>query len=206
MDAKVIGMCDYYSRHAQIYYEQTKSTDMSSLYEHFISRIKLGSRILDLGAGSGRDALWFWQHGYDAEALEPSIPLCNLWKSRFGGRIINQKIENFQPTQPYDAIWACASLLHLTQSELMEFVHRLPAFLKPGGILYASGKNQIETGYQADGRYFLEFTEELVKEIVVAVPGIELLELWYTSDARGRRETRWLNFILRYAGPNEFSR
>ena len=61
-----------------------------------------------------------------------------------------------QPEGRYDGIWACASLLHLREKELLHFFGHLNLYLKEDGIIYVSGKNGISTGKAADGRYFLE--------------------------------------------------
>lgn len=193
-------MSDYYDQNADFYFNQTKDTDMSSIYQRFLPEVKKNGRILDLGAGSGRDAFQFQKKGWEVDALEASDALCMRMKKNFSGRVIHDRIEEYHPIKPYDAIWACASLLHLTKPEFLRFMRRLPELLKPGGILYASGKNGIETGYQPDGRYFLEFTKQLIEEAIRVNPQMRLLDLWYTSDLTGRKEVRWLNVMLRYAG------
>ncbi|WP_243637409.1 methyltransferase domain-containing protein [Parashewanella curva] len=42
--------------------------------------------------------------------------------------------------QSYDAIWACASLLHVPQVELNKTFHHLAQFLNVGGVFYCSFK------------------------------------------------------------------
>lgn len=45
----------------------------------------------------------------------------------------------------------------------------------------------ISTSKSADGRYFLEFTEQLVEKILAANAKLKMEELWYTEDMSGRK-------------------
>lgn len=191
-------MPDYYEVNAKEYFAQTFQTNMTEAYGHFLPKLACGSRILDLGSGSGRDAVYFSRHGYEVTALEPSHSLCEEIHRHFYGEIVCSSIENYQPARRFDAVWACASLLHLTKEELLRFFTELDKYLKPGGLLYASGKNGIQTGRCGDGRYFLEFSEALLQEILEAAAYLEIDEIWYSKDVSGRSEFRWMNFVLKY--------
>ena len=61
------------------------------------------------------------------------------------------------------------------------FFEKMDLYLKDNGIIYFSGKNGIPTGKAADGRYFFEFTEQLVEKILAANERMQLEELWYTK-------------------------
>ena len=65
------------------------------------------------------------------------------------------------------------------------------------GIVYVSGKNGPPTGKAQDGRYFLEFTEQLVEKILMVNEQLKSEQLWYTEDVNGRKGFRWLNVIFR---------
>ena len=47
-------------------------------------------------------------------------------------------------------------------------------YLNDNGIVYLSGKNGIFAREAEDGRYFLEFTEELVEKILAVSERMEL--------------------------------
>ena len=70
-------------------------------------------------------------------------------------------------------------------------------YLNDNGIVYVSGKSGISTGEVEDGRFFLEFTEQLVEKILTVNKQLQLEQLWYTEDVSGRRGFRWLNVVLR---------
>ena len=190
-------MCRYYETNAKRYARETFYADMSEQYQKFLPLLREQARILDVGSGSGRDACYFQKHGYQVTALEPSKNLCREIRKVFLGKIVCSDIQSYQPDQPFDGIWACASLLHLQEKEIMRFFEKMDLYLKDNGIIYFSGKNGIPTGRAADGRYFLEFTDQLVEKILAANERMRLEELWYTEDVNGREGFRWMNVIMR---------
>lgn len=190
-------MCKYYETNAKRYARETFSADMSEQYQSFLPLLRGQAKILDVGSGSGRDSCYFQKHGYQVTALEPSKNLCREIRKVFSGEIVCSDIQNYQPDQPFDGIWACASLLHLQEKEILHFFEKMNLYLKNNGILYFSGKNGIPTGRAADGRYFLEFTEQLVEKILAVNERMQLEELWYTEDVNGREGFRWMNVIMR---------
>lgn len=102
--------------------------------------------------------------------------------------------------QPFDGIWACASLLHVPRAHLSTILRRLASFLKPTGVLYASfkyGEQEREKG----GRYFNDLNEQLLAEHLEHVPSLSALEVWMTADRRtDRSEERWLNCLMVHGG------
>ena len=190
-------MCKYYETNAKRYARETFSADMSEQYQRFLPLLGKQARILDVGSGSGRDVCYFQKHGYQVTALEPSKNLCREIRKVFSGEIVCSDLQNYQPDQPFDGIWACASLLHLQEKEILHFFEKIDLYLKDNGIIYFSGKNGISTGKAADRRYFLEFTEQLIEKILVVNERMQLEELWYTEDVSGREGFRWMNVIMK---------
>lgn len=190
-------MCNYYESNAEHYAAETFSADMSEQYQRFLPLLKKGAKILDVGSGSGRDACYFQKHGYQVTALEPSKNLCREIRKVFSGEIICSDIQNYQPKERYDGIWACASLIHLQEEEILRFFEKIDLYLNDNGVVYVSGKNGIPTGEGEDGRFFLEFTEQLVEKILTVNEQLKPEQLWYTEDVSGRQGFRWMNLIYR---------
>lgn len=190
-------MCEYYEINAKQYAKGTFSADMSEQYKRFLPLLREQARILDVGSGSGRDACYFQKKGYQVTALEPSKNLCREIRKVFSGEIVCSDIQSYQLDQRFDGIWACASLLHLQEKEVLSFFEKINLYLNDNGIVYLSGKNGITTGETEDGRFFLEFTEKLMGKILMASGRMKLDQLWYTEDVRGRKDFRWMNIILR---------
>ena len=190
-------MSNYYESNAEHYAAETFSADMSEQYQRFLTLLKDGVKLLDVGSGSGRDACYFQKQGYQVTALEPSKNLGREIRKVFSGELVCSDIQNYRPTERYDGIWACASLIHLQEEEVLQFFEKIDQYLNDNGIIYISGKNGLSTGKVEDGRFFLEFTEQMVEKILTVNKQLQLEQLWYTEDVRGRLGFRWLNVVLR---------
>lgn len=190
-------MCEYYEINAKRYAAETFSADMSEQYQRFLPLLREQAKILDVGSGSGRDACYFQKQGYQVTALEPSKNLCKEIVEVFSGEVVCSDIQNYQPDKRFDGIWACASLLHLQEKEVLSFFEKIDLYLNDEGIVYISGKNGIPTEKAVDGRYFLEFTEELTEKILAVNERVRMEQLWYTGDVNGREGFRWMNVIFR---------
>ena len=151
-----------------------------------------------MGSGSGRDACYFQKQGYQVTALEPSKNLGREIRKVFSGEIVCSDIQSYQPMERYDGIWACASLIHLQEEEVLCFFKKIDRYLNDNGIVYASGKKwNFHRRSGRRRRFFLEFTEQLVEKILTVNKQLKLEQLWYTEDVSGRRGFRWLNVVLR---------
>ncbi len=67
--------------------------------------------------------------------------------------------EELDEVNKYDGIWACSSILHLSQDALADVLKKMRRALKDDGIVYTSFKYGDFTG-ERHGRYFINFTEE----------------------------------------------
>ena len=188
---------NYYENNALEFYERTINSDMSENCNRFIKYIPSASIILDCGCGSGRDQLYFKNMGFQIEGLEPSKKLAELARETSGCVIHESTIQDFKPLKKYDAIWACASLLHLQKDEVLYFFKNIDSWLKKEGYIYVSGKSGIKTGLAEDGRFFLEFNENLLSEILINNRSLKLIDKWYSNDVTGRADFKWMNFILK---------
>lgn len=187
----------YYDNCAQQYFESTVNTDMSVNCDRFLQYVKPGGVIIDIGAGSGRDILYFMNKGYRVEGIDAAPEMCRIASEYTGVPVICCKIQEWVPDKKYGGIWANASLLHLSLKEIEEFILRVDNLLEDQGVIYISLKSGIETGTDVTGRYFTNFTEEKVQQIVSKNTAMEVVDSWKTGDELQREEFVWLNLILR---------
>ena len=61
---------DYYNRNAAQYFSDTVNVNMSECCDRFLKYVIPGGRIIDIGAGSGRDIKYFKDYGWDPVALD----------------------------------------------------------------------------------------------------------------------------------------
>lgn len=186
----------FYNDNAEDFFYNTVNADMSATYNIFEDNLlEKNGEILDLGCGSGRDAKHFLDSGFSVTALDLS-PILAEKASKFIGQdviVADMKDLNFQ--NKFIGIWACASLLHLSEDEILETLKKCHKALKKDGVLYASFKYG-ENNYEKDGRSFTCFTRDKFLDL------IKNLDFYYratfeTHDVRpGRENEKWLNVIL----------
>ena len=76
----------------------------------------------------------------------------------------------------YDAIWACASLLHIPSAKLPIILSKMKAALRDNGIIYMSFKYGEFEG-ERNGRFFLDMTSERLRSICNKNTGFQIEEL-----------------------------
>ena len=187
---------DYYNKHAEEFTASTFEVDMESLYQPFLAELSQGTRILDVGCGSGRDTLAFKNKGYQVDAIDYSEELVKRAAQLIGIPVKLQSFYEIDANQVYDGVWACASLLHCERDRLIEVVGKLINALKQNGVLYMSFKygNQDR---EKDGRSFIDLNEQQAQDLLSELNGVQLLEQWITIDKRQDRTEEWLNILFR---------
>lgn len=187
----------FYNDNAEVFFNNTISADMSATYSIFEDNLsKKNGEILDLGCGSGRDAKHFLDSGFSVTALDLSPILAKKASKFIGQDVIIADMKELDFQDKFIGIWACASLLHLSEDEVLDTLKRCHKALKKDGVLYASFKYG-ENNYEKDGRSFTCFTRDKFLNL------IEDLDFYYratfeTCDVRpGRENEKWLNVILK---------
>ena len=173
----------YYDQNAAYFVENTRDVDFHVIQDEFLEKLPAEAQILDLGCGSGRDT-------------DGSSELCALATEYTGIPVKCQMFQEWDEQEVYDGIWACSSLLHLSYGELDEVLYRIEKALKPQGILYMSFKYGVFEG-ERNGRYFLDFTEEKLEQLLKKHTSLQQLRNFLTEDVRPDREERWLNLFLK---------
>ena len=186
----------YYNQHAETFMFDTLSVEFSDQQEMLLKYLKPGSHILDLGCGAGRDSKAFIEKGFKVTALDGSKELCKIASDYIGQEVVCKTFEELDDNNTYDAVWACASLLHVPMQRLTVVIANIEKALKPGGYLYASFKYGDFEG-ERKGRHFTNLTEDRFKKLVDRFDSLEVIEMTLSSDVReGRKDEKWLNVIV----------
>lgn len=187
---------DYYNENASSFIQGTISVDFKETQDKFL-KLLTGKKILDFGCGSGRDAKYFLESGFDVTAIDGSEELCKSASTYIGIQVKHMLFQDLNEIDCYDGIWACSSILHLPKDELIVVMNKMNRALKLGGIIYTSFKCGNFSG-ERNGRFFTDFTIETFQDFAKELKHIEVEEYWITGDVRPRREEeKWLNLILR---------
>lgn len=111
----------------------------------------------------------------------------------------NLKAEELFFEDEFDAVWACASLLHVARPDQVSALRMICRSLRKNGILYCSWKYGHQDRSDR-GRSFTDFDEGELYRTLAYVPKLKLIKSWVTMDARpDRQEQKWLNALLRKA-------
>ena len=190
---------DYYNRTAEKYIEDSLHADVSDLYAHFLPKVPKGGSILDLGCGSGRDSKHFMELGYQVSAVDGSEEFCKRANSLLGIEVKYMLFDEIDFISEYDAVWACASLLHVPKNEIHGILQKVENSLKPEGILYMSFKYGTEERIAGE-RAFSDYTEQNIPWLLSETK-MECIEHWISGDVReDHTGEKWLNIISRKPG------
>jgi SAM-dependent methyltransferase len=158
--------------------------------------------LLELGAGVGKDSLYFQDQGLTVTATDLSPEMVKLCKEKH----LNASVMDFMqldfPAETFDAVYAFNSLLHTPKKALPEVLTSIHRILKPNGLFYLGvyGGNEFEGVWQEDWaepkRFFAYYTDKALLAVVSS-----LFELVYFHQVAVEREAgfHFQSFILRKA-------
>ena len=155
--------------------------------------------VLDVGAGSGRDAAWFAAKGHKVVAIEPSVKLRVAGKNRHGSPEIRwmddalpalHKVLRSKLT--FDLIWVSAVWMHVPPSARARAFRKLVSVMSPGGSMMLSlrhGPLPIERP--------MEPATAAEIEVLARRHGLQTIRSKSHSDAAGRTGVWWEVIWLR---------
>jgi SAM-dependent methyltransferase len=183
----------FYETHAREYFQRTVMADLSTIYDKFSKSVHLGARVLDAGCGSGRDLKNLRTRGYDVMGIDASAALVELAKEYSGADCFTMRFEDLSFANQFDAIWACASLLHIPKTKLIFALQQIRGALVRGGILFASVQCGEGEMIAPDGRYFAYYGEDEFADLL-KMAGFRVGHAWISKDTLAcQRSLRWLN-------------
>ena len=187
---------EYYNNNADDFYNSTCDVDLSDIYKKFEQYLATDAYILDAGCGSGRDSKYFLSHAFKVAAIDASQEMVTRAKELTGLDVKKMYFQEVEDKEVYDAIWTCASLLHVPKKDIEEVIEKFTNALKVSGIWYMSfkyGENEREK----ENRLFNDYTEESLKKLISKYTQLSILELWLTDDRREDRDDKWINIIVK---------
>lgn len=149
---------------------------------------------MDFGCGSGRDSIYFKKKNYRVKAVDGSLKMCELASKVLGDPVEQMNFLDLDCENEFDGIFACASLLHLNDEDLINCLKKIVTALKDNGILYISFKYGDGTRIK-EGRFFNDMTEEKFQKIYSQVPELEFVKVFSNAQYENHRE--FINFILK---------
>lgn len=136
----------------------------------FLDRLQTveASTLLEIGAGTGQDALFFLSGGLSVTAVDPSPEMVQRCLAKGVDASVRDVMNlGFEPAS-FDAAYAMNSLLHVPNANLPDALRAVREVLNPGGLFFAGVYGgTAEEGIAADDhhdpkRFFSFRTDEQI--------------------------------------------
>jgi cyclopropane fatty-acyl-phospholipid synthase-like methyltransferase len=183
----------YYNDNANDLSTRYNSVDFIKI-QKAISMYLIGSKkVLEIGCGSGRDADYMTNNGFDVTALDGSEEMLKSAESnypRLKGKLIKAILPDEFPSfdTKFDAAYSIATLMHFNKLEINKILQKMKAILKPSSPVYISVSDKRSV---VDNRFFIKFTKEdwtnifeqngfIINEIIESQDSSERSIVWYS--------------------------
>jgi phage repressor protein C with HTH and peptisase S24 domain/SAM-dependent methyltransferase len=216
MDAATVKV---YDRHAADFASRYAQADVTALHRLLLRYLVPGSRVLEIGCGSGRDAAFLAGNGFAVTATDPSPAMLAAARAAVPGLALAARSGQHYPPairfvqaafplpageaspgEGFDAVTALAVAMHIPDLELFEFAFQVRGLLRAGGtfILSAStGRPGLDaTGRDPQGRLFRERPADELRLLFERL-GFRFVAQHDTTDGLGREPIRWFTLVLR---------
>lgn len=193
----------YYEAEAARITDGYEGVDLTKTLSRVAAHLPPGARVLELGAGSGRDAAWFLDRGFDVTALDGSQAMADRAAKlhpELAGRLLVHRLPTPLPFEAarFDAVVSFATIMHLGPGEIPAVLTDCRRVLRPHGVFAASvptARADLDAdGYDPRGRRFTVFDAAGWNERLDAV-GLRIREAWSAADAAGRAGIRWYTVV-----------
>lgn len=196
---------EYYDRNAARVAGRHRAA-VAGISQHFPEAFPCpGQRILDVGAGSGRDTAALLTLGQDAYGTEPSAGMRAEAVAAFPhlrDRLFPHALplpEGAVAEKSYEGILCSAVLMHVPPEQLFDAVFSFRRVLKDRGRLLLSVPEErpgLDTEERdADGRLFHPLPARQLTLLLGGL-GFKLLGQWSDADGEGRPGVRWSTLLL----------
>lgn len=190
---------DAYNREAETLIARYESQPFEAIHGDILDLLPgTPGQVLDIGAGSGRDAAWFASRGHQVMAVEPATRLRKL------GALAHPDpgivwLDDSLPTlekvvqtgQRFDLIWLSAVWMHLAPEQREAAFCQLVTLLRPKGRIMLS----LRQGPAPEGRSMFPTSAEEI-EALARPQRLESLRVSHSDDRLGRNEVRWQSVML----------
>ena len=192
----------YYDNHAPRLAKTYESLEAARLNAWFADSLPdAPACVLDVGAGSGRDAAWLAGRGYDVVAVEPS-PAMVREAARYHPQapihwIEGDSLPGLERTlrlgKAFDFILLSAVWMHVSPGERLRAFRKLVSLMKPGGRLAIS----LRHGPGAEGQTLHPVSAAEIEALCRAHGAYVERAHHEVPDLGGRAEVTWTQLIIR---------
>ncbi len=155
--------------------------------------------VLDVGAGSGRDANWFVSHGWDVVAVEPASLMRAEASRRYGAPAIRWLDDSLPALAAvhrlglcFDLIWLSGVWMHVPPDDRPRALRKLATLLKPGGRLVVT----LRHGPAPEDRPMWPVDANEVERLGLDMGLALRVATQRADDLDGRPDVQWQTIIL----------
>jgi SAM-dependent methyltransferase len=102
----------------------------------FRERLDAGARLLEVGAGTGQDSVFFQQEGLAVVAADLSPVMVEHCRAKGVEAYVMDFLRLDFPAGSFDAVYAMNCLLHVPNRDLPAVLASIRALLRPGGLFF----------------------------------------------------------------------
>ncbi|MBM3534650.1 MAG: class I SAM-dependent methyltransferase [Alphaproteobacteria bacterium] len=191
-----------YAEEADALARQYESLSFEQMNRHLLPLFPLPpARVLDIGAGTGRDAAALARLGHGVVAVEPTAEM-RAHGQRLHADAAIEWLDDLLPDLPrlrgrqFDLIMMIAVWMHLDAEERLAAMATVAGLLAPSGLAVLS----IRHGPVPAGRRMFEVSAAETRDLA-ARRGLECVHESETDDAYKRDGVTWTRLAFRNAQP-----
>ncbi|HEX8614802.1 MAG TPA: class I SAM-dependent methyltransferase [Telluria sp.] len=189
----------HYDRHAKELAAQYESLSFEDVHAGLMDLLPPpGATILDIGAGSGRDASWLARHGYEVVAVEPSDAMRSEARALHGAQNIHWLSDSLPDLAQvrrlglsFDLILLSAVWMHVPPASRARALRKLATMLAPSGRIAIS----LRLGEPDSARDMHEVTLHELSGHAQQF-GLRLLRAIDSADRLGRPGIAWTTAVF----------
>ena len=160
----------------------------------FAAHVGAGARVLEIGSGPGRDADALESRGLSVRRTDITPAFVRMLRAAgHEADVVDPLTDDLADParpEPYDAVWASASLLHVRREDLPRVLANLASATRDGGLFRLALKEGDGARFSTHGnvagpRHFTFWREPALRE-VLADAGWAVDRIERPTDARGQ--------------------
>jgi SAM-dependent methyltransferase len=187
----------YYTAHTPL----RSSGPFKDFVDVFLSYLSRGEKVLEIGSGTGRDATYCIENGFDVQPIEVTQSFAKYMKQDGLDPIFFDALETSLETK-YDAVMALAVFLHFNEAQFNVALVNVKRHLKEGGLLALRmkwGEGEEVINRKMNGPRYFKYWQpgDLEKKLMSVGFEIEYSMNFLAEGNKDGPDKGWLQYIAR---------